>query len=370
MWGRSIVTGVHLYSQRRGNWHLFVEARGRNEFSKLPKDWNGDGIIARIDRPKMARELAAFGAPVVNVSGIALPDCSLPRVTVNVRSAVRLAAEHLLNAGLRNFGYFSLLPQQYIALQEAAFSEIIEQAGHPCATLRAQIPGRSAGNWIVDSQALARWLLCLPKPVGIFTWDASSGRHLIHACEEAGLRVPDQVAVLSGSEDDLLCEVSNVPMSGVDVSAEQIGFEAAQMLDTLMRSQPLRQRTILLEPLGVVARESTDTVAIADSAAADAVRFIRDHSAAPIQVDDVVAATGVSRRSLERRFQEHLGRTIAHEIRRMHLERARQLLVETHLPIPEVAQASGFTSAQYMIYTFQKVLNESPLRYRKRMQNV
>jgi LacI family transcriptional regulator len=215
---------------------------------------------------------------------------------------------------------------------------------------------------------LADWLVSLPKPVGIFTWNASSGRQIIHGCQWAGLKVPDQVAVLSGADDELLCEISNIPMSGLAVAAEQIGWEAASMLDGLMKSGRSVAPSVRLNPVGVVTRQSTDTLAMDDSAVAAAVRFIRTHPSVPIQVQDVVAQTSLSRRSLERHFREWLGRTISREIRCVHVERAKQLLVETNLSVPEVARASGFSSAQYLIYLFNLEVGQTPLQYRKKMQ--
>ena len=215
---------------------------------------------------------------------------------------------------------------------------------------------------------LAGWLKELPKPVGILTWNADSGRQVIYAAQEARVKVPEEAALLSGSDDDLLCEVSHIPISAVLVAAEQIGYRAAQTLHRLMLGRPAREAPVLIPPLGIVTRQSTDTLAIPDRALVTAVSFIRENASKPIQVNDVARHAGLSRRVLERRFMQVLARTVAEEIRRAHFERARKLLVETDLSIPEVADAAGFGTPEYFAYVFKRELARTPLKYRKEIR--
>jgi LacI family transcriptional regulator len=205
----------------------------------------------------------------------------------------------------------------------------------------------------------------LPKPIAIFTWNASCAREILFGCQAAGIIVPEEVAVLSGADDDLLCEISHIPISAIKVAAEQIGFQAAAILDEWMTSRCVPKKNIVIPPLEVVTRQSTDTLAVKDRALAKALNFIRGKASQPIQVDEVAAHTGISRRALERRFSKILGRTPADEIRRHHLEAAKKLLGETDMRIPEIADAAGFGSPEYMAYVFRRELGLNPRRYRK-----
>jgi LacI family transcriptional regulator len=198
--------------------------------------------------------------------------------------------------------------------------------------------------------------------VALLTW--SGGREVLYASRLMGLSVPEEVALLSGS-DDFLCEISQIPISAVRAAGERIGFEAAAQLDALMRGAPAPEQPIFIPPIGVITRQSTDTLAIGDSALVRALTFIRENSEKPIQVSDAACHAGVSRRVLERRFKEVLGATPAEHIRRSHLERARHLLSTTNLPMPDVAEASGFGSAAYMSYIFRKELRVTPLHFRR-----
>jgi LacI family transcriptional regulator len=205
----------------------------------------------------------------------------------------------------------------------------------------------------------------LPKPVAILCWNASGAREMIYACLEVGLQVPEEVAVLSQSDDDVLCEAAQIHISGVRVAANTIGFQAARLLDQLMRGNKAPEQPLFIAPLSIASRQSTDTLAIRDPALVKAVSFIRQQATLPVLVSDVARHAGVSRRALERKFLEMLQRTPAQEIRRHQLDRARQLLTETNLPMPDVAEKSGFGSQAYLSAMFRKHFNQTPMRYRR-----
>ena len=153
-------------------------------------------------------------------------------------------------------------------------------------------------------------------------------------------------------------------LSAITVAAEQIGEQAAELLQLMIERKPLPPTPIRVPPLGIVTRQSTDTLAINDPLLVQAIGFIRDHATEPIRVEDVLRVVPLSRRSLERAFQELLGRSPAQEIRRVRLERAKYLLATTDLPIPKVARASGFGTGEYLATLFRQVTAVTPLKYR------
>lgn len=367
-WGRRIHTGIHKYDRRHGPWQLFVEARGMEERLRVPNGWQGDGVIARVGSPAMARELEALGIPVVNVSGIELPRPAFPRVSTDLTGSAQLAARSFLNRGFRHFGYFSLLGLAYVATHQQAFADAVTGAGGDFASFAARPVTGAEPDWNLDLAKLGDWLKSLPKPVGILTWNPSGAREVIYACQTAGLLVPEDVAVLSGTDDELLCELVSIPISGILVAAEQIGYQAARLLDRLMQGRAAPNRSLLIAPLSIVQRHSTDTLAIRDRALVRALSFIQESASRPIQVGDVARQAGVSRRVMERRFMQVLGRSPAAEIRRAHLERAKHLLLETELPIPEVAEGAGFQSPEYLAFVFRKDTGMAPLNFRRKMR--
>lgn len=364
-WGRRVHTGIHAYDRAHGPWQLFVDARGLEEKLRVPQGWRGDGIIARIGNVTMAKELAALHIPVVNVSGIQVRGAAFPRVTTDLTASGQLAAKHFLDRGYRHFAYFSLLGLSYVTRHQQAFADASRDAGGDFAW-HAVKPGAGADpDWNLDLAKLGDWLARLSKPVGILTWNASSAREIFYACQVRGLLVPEQVAVLSGSDDELLCEILQVPISGIRVASERIGFEAAELLDHLMRRRRAPRKEVLIAPQGVVTRQSTDTLAISDKALVKAVSFIRQNAAGRVRVSDVARQAGMSRRVLERCFAGALNRSPAEEIRRVRVERAKRLLADTDLPIPDIAEAAGFSSPEYLAYAIRKVVGMTPRAYRE-----
>jgi LacI family transcriptional regulator len=359
-WGRGVIKGIASFANRHGPWQLHVEAEG--ERRSLPRGWQGDGIIARISTPAVAQSLNGLRVPLVNVSAIRIDATSaaVPRVCNDLRACGTMAARHLLERGLRHFGYVGLPKLAYVQEHRDSFAAVIGEAGHDCHT-------HSLGT---DDEAtakvgrLAAWLQELPKPVGILTWANAQGRALIDACRRSHLLVPEDVAILSGDDDQLLCESCLPTLSAIDVAAEQIGLKAAELLRLQMAGRPLPPTPIAVPPLGIVTRRSTDTFAIDNHELLRVLGFIRENAVRAIRVDDVLEAVPMSRRTLERLFQEQLGRTPAEEIRRVRLERAKHLLATTDLAVPKVAAACGFGTGEYLATVFRQAVGMTPLKYR------
>lgn len=368
-WGRRIHEGIHHYSQRHGRWQLFVEARGMEERLTLPRGWRGDGVIARVSTRSMARELLDLDIPVVNVSTIEIQGVTFPQVKSDLVELARIAAGHLLERGFRSFGYFSLRGLEYVAKQQQAFKESVSKSGFPCAVLAVDPVKGAEPDWNLDLAKLGAWLKTLPKPVAIMTWNPSSAREIIFASQAVNLLVPEDVAVLSGADDTLLCELLDVDISALLVGAERIGFEAARILDRLMSGQKGPEKPVLVPPAGVVTRQSTDTLAISDRAVVKAVSFIRENLSRPLHVSEIARHVGVSRRVLERRFQLHLERSPAEELRRVRLRKAQELLLDTDMPVPEVSEGAGFGSPEYMAYVFRQECDMTPVEYRRRVNS-
>lgn len=363
-WGRGIVSGINDYLRHHQHWQVLLEPRGPNSELRLPRDWQGEGIIARVASPAMARTLEALRVPVVNVSSIALGGPQFPRVANDVSAIMRMALDHLLGRGFRHFGFFSM---QSVHLRNE-FEAAVRMTGFDCASYVLAPSGRMEPSWNLNADLLRDWLLSLPKPVAILAW--GNGRPLVYAAQMAGLTIPEDVAVVTSYYDELVNELSPMPLSGVQVGCEQVGLRAAELLDRMLAGEMISVPPILLlPPLRVMTRQSTSTLAIHDSALARAVSFIRECAAEPIGVPEVARHAGLSRCVLERRFRDAFQRSPGEEIRRVRMERAKQLLAETDLPIPEVAEMAGFGSNAYLADIFQRTMQQSPLRYRKQMRN-
>ncbi len=333
----------------------------------LPGGWQGEGIIARVGNAALGRHLRRKRLPVVNVSGIRLHGRGFPSVTNDVEAGARLAVHYFLDRGFKHFAYLSLNGLEYVERQRDAFVKILAGLGFPCAVRGVKAnTGFQSPHWNLKVDRLGAWLASLPKPLALFTW--SGGREVIHACQHAGLRVPEEIAVLNGSEDELLGEFSPIPVSGIRAAGRKIGFEAAALLDRLMRGGAAPEDPVLIAPINIITRQSTETTAISDRALISALGFIRENVTRPIQVREVAQRAGLSRRMLERRFFDTLGRSPAAHIGRVRLDHVKSLLATTDLPVNDVAQYCGFCSPEYMTSVFRKELGTTPLRYRRELR--
>lgn len=364
-YGRGLLRGIAQYNREQGPWSLYLQPHGLG--APPPpwlQTWQGDGILARICDRTMARAVLRWRRPVVDLRGD-LPDSQIPFIGVDNRAVGHLAAEHLLECGLRHFAFCALPPgsARIRIARRDPFVERIARAGHRVHVLpdsKKSIPCA----WNKQQERLAAWIHRLPKPVGVMACQDDTGLQLLDACRRASVCVPDEVAVVSVDDDELLCNTCSPPLTSIDLNPEQIGFEAAALLDRLMRGKRPPRGPILVPPRGVVARQSTDLVAVEDAEVAAAVRYIRQYACSGLRVSELLRQLSLSRNVLERRFQQLVGRTPKAEIARVQLAHAERLLAETHLSLDEVAARTGFRDARYLCDVFARRLQITPGAYR------
>jgi LacI family transcriptional regulator len=368
-WGVRLIKGINQFAQESGNWLIHVEPRGRYEQFRVPAGWGGDGIIARVNRKSLADEINATGIPAVNVSWFPFEGPRIARCTVNEQESGQIAAEYFLTNGFQQFAYCGPLDRPgYVDKFAEAYDEAIAAAGYACHRYRAPKGEQRTIAWNVHLNSLVKWLKQLPKPIALLCWSAARGRQVTEACHYAGVRVPDDVAVLGGEYDDLMSNISNPPLSTIDQPAEQIGYAAAGTLSMMMAGRKPTTSCQLFPPTRINVRQSTDTLAIDDPLVRDALNMIRVSAPQGIYVSDVVRHLSIARRTLEQRFVRLIGRTPAAEIRRVRIEEAKRLLLVSDQSIAEVARAAGFSQQDLFSRTFRRSVGLAPSEYRRRHQ--
>ncbi len=364
-YGRGIIEGVWRYAQKHGPWLIDVEPAEADESTAIPSGMEVDGIIATVHTHEFAEKLRGYGVPVINISGARLKGSSFPCVTSDAQAVVRMALEHLRDRGFRQIAFCGEPQRHFIDFwTDAYLAEIVAMGMEPLvytpsAGLSPEAPRKDR------QQDRRRWLGELPKPVGVIGWSTGICRRLAMACAVGGMEIPDEVAIIGLEADDLLGRVVHPPLSGVNVSVERIGYEAARMLDLLLQGRSDEVRDVRIPAVDVVTRQSSDVFAVDDPKLKQALYFIRDHAHEGIDVRDVLRAVPVARRTMERRFREVLGRSPAEEIRRTRVAKVRELLTTTDMPIPDVAEAAGFNYVEHMIPVFKKYHDLTPSKYRQ-----
>ena len=329
-------------------------------------DWQPDAIIAHMWKWEVHERLQVFGCPLVNTSGI-VDGLPVPTVGPDNRAIGRMAAEHLQARGYRHFAFVGLLGLGYSQQRLAGFRQSLAGEGHAVMVFGGAIQHLSTiltGAPLEANRPALDWLDSLPPNTGIFVDDDRIGLALCDLAKAAGIDLLQRFAIITGHDRD----VPSVPaLSGVQVPEDRWGYEAARLAVQLARGEasPDPESSVLLQPLGVTERESTQRIAATDAYLREALEFIRAHANRQITVEDVAEAVSLGRRALERRFRAELNRTILEEIHRAHVEHARMLLVETDLPMPAVAGESGLTDEKHLRRLFVRQFGQTPGSYRR-----
>jgi LacI family transcriptional regulator len=369
-WGTRLIKGIGRHAQEVDNWLINVEPWGRYERFRLPDGWEGDGIIARINRQALAEEITATGLPTINVSWYPFAGERIVRCTVDATATGRMAADYFLSAGFKQFAYCGPLHQLGYRDELAdAFCARIRETNHVCHIYSPSGDDQNAVAWITYLNSLVEWIEQLPRPTAVLCWSAARGRQVTEACHYAGIRVPDEIAVLGGDYDELMSHISSPPLSMIDQPGEQIGYAAARLLEGMMRGTKPRKRPVLFPPTRIVVRHSTDTLAIDDEMVRDALRLIRARVHQEIRVSDLVRELAVARRALEQRFVRLVGRSPAEEIRHVRIEEVKRMLVETDLSIAEISRATGFGHQDLLSRVFRRSSGLTPTEFRRQNQH-
>jgi len=361
-YARGLLRGIVSYLREHRHWSLYLSEHNRGDQPPRWLDhWKGQGIIARIENAAIAEALRELCVPIVDVSAARLIP-SLPWFETDDGAIAHLAAEHLLERGFKYFGYAGDARFNWSNWRCEHFQNCVRAAGRECLVYRPTKGFSLDDEEQVDD--LARWIESLPKPVGVMACYDFRGQQVLDACRRIGVAVPDEVAVIGVDNDDLLCELSHPPLSSVIPNTHRTGYEAARLLDELMSGRKVKGETHLIPPLGIATRQSTDVLAIDDRNVARAVHFIRQHACDGIKVKDVLKAVPHSRTLLESRFKKLIGRTPHEEILRVRLNRVKQLLTETDLPLEQIAERAGFPHVEYLSVAFRREVGMPPSQFR------
>lgn len=367
-YARGLLAGAIEYIRGNEDWsiHLPELQRGSAPPAWLA-NWRGDGILARIETEAMADAILKKRIPTVDVSA-ARHVPNIPWVETDDRQIAKIAVDHLRERGFKHLGFVGETGFNWSQWREQHFRAIAQQNNCNYYCYQSRRKRNQFPSPTTEQRRLAKWIDKLPKPIGIMACYDIKAREVLDACREFNIAVPEQVAVIGADNDELLCNLSDPPLSSVIPNSRKAGFAAAELLNQIMAGEQVRCDPILVEPIGVETRQSTDTLAIDDPDIANALRFIRHHATSGINVTDLLREIPLSRRILESRFQKRLGRTPHQEIIRQKISKVMQLLTETDLTLVEIANRTGFDHPEYLSVAFKKRTGKTPRAYRQEHQ--
>jgi LacI family transcriptional regulator len=360
--GRGLLHGIARYSRLHGPWRVHRWPGALD--SSLP-EWKSlkiDGAIVR--DVKVVEGLAHSGIPVIFAQHSRESYAPFPAIITESESIGCMAAEHFLDRGFQNFGWCGFDDFVWSRRRAQHFAQRLQQAGFEVNLYRQPTSKRSRATRN-EQNVIADWLLSLPKPAAVMCCNDDRALQVLEACKQVNCDVPDHVAVLGVDNDVLVCDLADPPISSIALNTEGAGYEAARLLDSLMRGGEMAGQVIPVRPTRIVTRMSTDMLAVADTEVTAALRFIRRNPNRLIQVDDVVEATNMSRRVLEKRFKAVLRRSVHQEIRRVRVHHIIQLLVGTDMSITDIAGHCGFDGVEHIARYFREETGVSLRDYRK-----
>ena len=356
--------GIARYA-REHDWNLMIQDR----LGYHPLAWNGDGVIATIRSDPVTfsciSRLMKRGVPVVDLT-ISRPDVAVPRVTSDHTAIGRLAAEHFRERNFRNAVWFSVGWGAVHAMRFKGLQEGLERT--PLKWVLAEsLPTSRQNDWSSFTKWLRGAFASAPKPLAALTYDEADGARLLNAALELDISVPEELAILTIGDNKTICENQSVPLSSIDQNLERGGYEAAALLDRLMSGQRPPKKPILVPPLGIVVRRSTEVIAVSDPTVRKAMEFISKRLAQPIGSPQIADALGVRRPVLDTLFREHLCHSVGEEIRRQRFARAKLLLEATNMSVAAIAAETGYCSPSHLANTFRDATGVSPRAWRNQL---
>lgn len=368
-YGRSLLRGVASFAHTRTQWSLLHQEMTID--TSLPS-WitasSVSGVIARVDTRNIV-PLRKMSVPIVDVRcHDTFP--GIPQVETDDQAVSQLAFDHLWERGFRKFAFCGYQFAHYSRTRLRFFSQLVNQAGCPLSVYESSSQPDATLTQVeerghIDVAGMSAWLSTLTPPTGMLVCNDIRGQQVMNVCRTLEILIPDDIAVIGVDDDDAICPLSDPPLSSVKPNAEQVGYRAAEILDSMMKGNAAPSSIEYIAPLKVVQRLSTQVQAVEDRELARACRYIREHACDGIDVSDVARVVSISRRQLERRFRERLGRTPHDEITLTQVARVKQLLRETRMTLEQIAASTGYSHTERLSTVFKRVTSQTPGTYRR-----
>lgn len=373
---QGIMAGITEYIHNKGDWQFIVWPDTTEESLLFLKHRGCKGAFVSTQTSTKAKELLKIGIPVIAVH--TMQDMlNLPFVTASAKQVAKMASDYFLKRKFTNFAFFGLTQARWSKERMECFCSYLDKAGYKVNVFHEeQVPLTSdlipyPRLWIrttldAGQQRLIEWLKTLSKPTAIFASSDLLGCHLMNVAAESGFKIPDEIAILGVNNDQAICNICDPPLSSIALNFKKAGYAAAKLLEKLISGQEkMKGQCVEIQPTHVESRGSTDIFALDDEDIVKALKYIRQNSNKPLQVNEIANYVCVSKRSLQLKFKKLLGRSIHEEIVQAHFEIAKAMLLETNLSIDEISDRSGFLYTSNMRRAFKQNLGILPQKLRR-----
>jgi LacI family transcriptional regulator len=359
--GRQLIMGIAHYSRLNGPWSFYKEPVDLKSSIPHLTNWKPDGIIMRDSL--ITKELLKLKIPTILAIHDSKYPKDLPVIKTDSYSIAKMASDHLLEKGLKNFAFCGFNNYDWSKERGFYFKQFLHEAGFKT---HIYIPPKNLKNdWEGEQHHVSEWIKVLPKPIGIFTCNDDRGQHILEVCKMINLKVPEDVAVIGVDNDPMICDIGDPPLTSIALNVESAGYAAAKLMDQLINKKKITGKQIMVTPSHIVQRQSTDILAVDNAEVALAIHYIKKNAKNKIFVRDVVKITNLSRRTLEKQFRKTIHRSIYDEIRLVRIEWISKLLIETDLTISQITSLFNFTDVEHISRYFKKEKGIGLRQFRK-----
>jgi LacI family transcriptional regulator len=369
-YSKSLLKGITTYSREFGPWifcrmPLFHrETVGIDGILKWAQEWGANGIIGQLYNDKDIQKIVKAGIPVI-AQDFKERFVDIPNITGAYHETGVLGADYFIKKGFKNFAFYGFKDIVWSRERAEGYEERLARAGHAVHYFEHK-KARSSELWYYKPSSLSRWLKSLPKPIALMTCDDNQGQHITEACRQAGIRIPEEVAVLGVDNDVMICDMSDPPLSSIALDVEKGGYDAAKLLHQMMKKEVPGYYDIVVKPTQVITRHSTDIYATNDDHIASSLKYIHQNIDKNLHVDEVVKQVPLSRRALEKRFLEITGYPIYKYISNLRIEKFSKKLLDTDMSVFEIALDMGLTDSKNLARQFKQAKGCKPSEYRNR----
>jgi LacI family transcriptional regulator len=370
-YGRGLIKGIMAYAKEHGPWvfcrmpEAFKDAHGIKDFCKWAKDWGADGIIGRIRTEDDAEQIKRADIPLI-AQDFKERLSNAVNITGAYHDTGKMAAEYFLKNGYTNFAFYGFKNIVWSRERAEGYEATVKKHGYKVHYFE-QRRSNTSELWYYKPSPLSEWLTSLPKPMALMACDDNLGQQITEACKLTGIRIPEELAVLGVDNDEMICTISNPALSSISLDVVKGGYDAAALMDKMIKQKrKLQWNDIIVKPMQIVTRQSTDIYAANDPYILPALKYIHENIHQNLRVTHVLKHIPLSRRALETRFQKVTGFPLYRYIYHLRIEKFSRLLLETDKSIFEIATETGFDSSKNLSRLFKEVKGCTPGEYRKK----
>ncbi len=360
---RKLLRGIMKYSKENGQWLFyripsdFRMAKGREEWvMEWARKWNADAVIGRCDEDKIG-QLGRLDIPIVLQNNKTRSNI-YSNLTGDYVGTGRLAAQYFKKKLFTNFAFFGVKDIIWSEERGKGFQETVISGGSRLSTYNV------SPRETFDRDRILSWLKSLPKPVALFCCDDAHALYITETCNMAGIRIPEEISLLGVDNDELLCGISDPPISSVELDVERGGYQTCALLHRQILDGTRQPFNVVINPIEVVQRQSSHLYNIKDPNVARIVDFIDGNFSSNLDMDSILGLVPLSRRSIETKFRKETGTTIYQYILKNRVEHFANLLITSDRPVFEIADEVGFGDSGNFSRIFRRMKGCSPQEYR------